>query len=148
MWELPCLWGSIAPECCRTITENNSNFAEAWSWLQKPPCRASIWWSLSNGREKRRCANTYEIRGSISFLCALQFALFRFSIAACFFSLLQKLYVFVSGPYVHQRNFRELQRFIETRWTCSIQYSERQTASHHLSTKSNMKGITCSPLPQ
>uniref|UniRef100_A0A8C6SRB2 Zinc finger MYM-type protein 1-like n=1 Tax=Neogobius melanostomus TaxID=47308 RepID=A0A8C6SRB2_9GOBI len=49
--------------------------------------------------------------------------------ANCFFSLLQKLYVFVSGSYVHQRWLevqremfqgapRELQRLIETRWAC------------------------------
>lgn len=49
--------------------------------------------------------------------------------ADCFFSLLQKLYVFVSGSYVHQRWLevqremfqgapRELQRLIETRWAC------------------------------
>lgn len=49
--------------------------------------------------------------------------------AYCFFSLLQKLYVFVSGSYVHQRWLevqremfqgapRELQRLIETRWAC------------------------------
>ncbi|XP_069482613.1 zinc finger MYM-type protein 1-like [Ambystoma mexicanum] len=49
--------------------------------------------------------------------------------AYCFFSLLQKLYVFVSGSYVHQRWLevqrdmfqgapREFQRLIETRWAC------------------------------
>ncbi|XP_046906195.1 zinc finger MYM-type protein 1-like [Hypomesus transpacificus] len=49
--------------------------------------------------------------------------------AYCFFSLLQKLYVFVSGSYVHQRWLevqremfqgppRELQRLIEIRWAC------------------------------
>nr|XP_023674869.1 zinc finger MYM-type protein 1-like [Paramormyrops kingsleyae] len=49
--------------------------------------------------------------------------------AYCFFSLLQKLYVFVSWSYVHQKWLevqremfqgapRELQRLIETRWAC------------------------------
>lgn len=49
--------------------------------------------------------------------------------ASCFFSLLQRLYVFVSGSHVHQRWLeiqkemyqgppRELQRLIETRWAC------------------------------
>ena len=49
--------------------------------------------------------------------------------ANCFFSLMQKLYVFVSGSYVHQRWLeiqtemfqgppRELQRLIDTRWAC------------------------------
>ena len=49
--------------------------------------------------------------------------------ADCFFSLLQRLYVFVSGSHVHQKWLevqremyqwapRELQRLIETRWAC------------------------------
>lgn len=49
--------------------------------------------------------------------------------ADCFFSLLQRLYVFVLGSHVHQKWIevqrdmyqgapRELQRLIETRWAC------------------------------
>lgn len=49
--------------------------------------------------------------------------------AHCFFSLLQKLYVFISGSYVHQKWLdvqkqmyegppREMQRLSDTRWAC------------------------------
>lgn len=52
--------------------------------------------------------------------------------ADCFFSLLQKLYVYMSGSYVHQKWLsvqkdmyqdapRELQRLSDTRWTCRYQ---------------------------
>lgn len=62
--------------------------------------------------------------------------------ANCFFSLLQKLYVFVSGSYVHQRWLevqremfqgapRELQRLIETRWAC--RYNACKTVRDRLS---------------
>lgn len=72
--------------------------------------------------------------------------------AYCFFSFLQKLYVYVSGSYVHQRWLEgqremfqgppgELQRLIETRWAWRyqcLQDSEGQTASHHTSTERNI----------
>lgn len=52
--------------------------------------------------------------------------------AECFFSLLQKLYVYMSGSYVHQKWLsvqkdmyqgapRELQRLSDTRWACRYQ---------------------------
>lgn len=124
--------------CRRTQGQNHPLFGKIWTWVQIQSCWTRLWRSIRNEREtlwsgsqnkdwRKTCSYVHFNAHCLNLV--LIDTVKAVPEADCFFALLQKLYVYMFGSYVHQKWLdvpnetyesqpRELQMLSDTRWAC------------------------------